>query len=192
MSETDLSQVTAVILSGGAGSRFNRLDKGWVEWQDKALIEHCIDSLQPQVARIVVSCNRHHEKYKQLGHTLCQDKRPVFQGPLAGIEAGLDACDTPYALLYPCDSAGAPEDLVETLLTELIAQDADIAYLNRFGTPQYLIAVVRCNLQQSVANYLDEGGRAVRRWYEEHNAIAVNADYPEQQIININTPDELH
>lgn len=185
------NQITALILSGGAGSRFGRQDKGLTLWHDKPLIQHCIESLTPQVADILINCNRHHEQYKQFGHPLCEDIRPPFQGPLAGIEAGLTHCKTPFVLIYPCDGARAPSDLVSQLSEIVFDGKADIAYLNRSDRPQYLMAVIRQDLLASVSNFLDNGGRAVRKWYKQHHALAIDCDYTANDIVNFNTPSDL-
>lgn len=184
-------QVTGILLAGGAGSRFGHQDKGLINLHGKPFVSHCIDSLVSQLAGIVISCNRNRDEYLCLGYPLCHDKRPVYQGPLAGIEAGLACCKTPYALIYPCDSLTAPNNLVATLTQALVDSNADIAYLNRAEIPQYLIAVMRSDLQASASHFLDQGGRAVRHWYAEHHAIAVDVDCPEYNISNINTPEDL-
>lgn len=184
-------QVSGIILAGGEGSRLGHRDKGLIESHGKPFVSHCTDSLAPQLTEIIISCNRNRDEYLRLGYPLCHDTRPVYQGPLAGIEAGLAHCKTPYALIYPCDSLAAPDTLVATLTQALINNDADIAYLNRSDIPQYLIAVMRRDLQTSASEFLDKGGRAVRHWYAQHKAIAVDADYPEYDISNINTPEDL-
>jgi molybdopterin-guanine dinucleotide biosynthesis protein A len=188
MSKTD---ITGLILSGGSGQRFNRQDKGWALWQGRPMIEHCVDGLKPQLSRLIVCCNRHQEQYRQLGVDICQDQRPVFQGPLAGIEAGLMACDTELALLYPSDSPVVPEHLVETLLKALEQTTADVVYLRGFPVPQYLIALVNVQACLSVSRFLDDGGRSVREWYEELSAVSVEPSPAWQETLNINLPEEL-
>jgi molybdopterin-guanine dinucleotide biosynthesis protein A len=82
----------ALILAGGRGTRMGNQDKGWVKWQDQALIEHMLGVLKNQEhapRSIYISANRNQGPYENLGYLVLTDQRPSFQGPLAGIEQAL-------------------------------------------------------------------------------------------------------
>lgn len=97
-------KTTAIILAGGAGNRFKSKDKGLIQWHNKALIDHVIEPIEPQVDTIIISCNRNIKDYQARGFLCIEDPLDNFQGPLAGIQASLTACKTNRALIigyYP-------------------------------------------------------------------------------------------
>ena len=53
--------------------------------QNKPLISHVIERLQPQVIDISINANRHHAEYAQWGFPVFSDEFPDFQGPLSGM-----------------------------------------------------------------------------------------------------------
>ena len=188
----DKNEITAVILSGGSGSDFNRQDKGFALFEDRPLIEHCAESLAPQVGEVIICCNRNQEKYQRYCDQLAQDHRPVFQGPIAGVEAGLHACTTPYALLFPSDSICAPADLAQRLAEQLEADNSDCVYLKTQPIGQYLIALIKTELRTTVSHFLDNNGRSTQELYEEFTTTSLYSDYPDGLIKNINDPADLH
>lgn len=109
-------QITGIILAGGAGQRMGGEDKGWLSFHNKALIEHVITRFAPQVHRIIISCNRNIERYQQLGHQIVRDADATYQGPLAGIYAGLQLVSTEWAAVVPVDAPFLPEGLTQKLL----------------------------------------------------------------------------
>lgn len=58
-------KIFALILAGGQGSRMGGVDKGLVQWHNKALIDHVIEKIRPQVSHIAISANRNLESYAQ-------------------------------------------------------------------------------------------------------------------------------
>lgn len=100
------------ILAGGLSSRFGS-DKALVVWKGKTLLAHAIERLRPQVDQIVINTNSRAPDYRGFGLPLCRDQTAAFEGPLAGVLAGLEwagknggdylvtaAVDTP---LFPAD-----------------------------------------------------------------------------------------
>ena len=57
--------VTFLILAGGRGQRMQGIDKGLMEWQGKAMIEHIINHLNIPAERLIISANRNIETYKK-------------------------------------------------------------------------------------------------------------------------------
>ena len=85
-------KITAVILSGGAGTRFGGLDKGLEKYQGRPLIEHVIERVTQQADDIMLCINRNHRQYQGYGYTIVSDPQRSnddFQGPLAGIRSVL-------------------------------------------------------------------------------------------------------
>lgn len=184
------SKVTGIILSGGRGERLQGRDKGLATYLSKPLVSHCLDGLQPQVSSLLISCNRSLDKYSSFGFPLVTDQRDDFQGPLAGVEAALRECETELAMLWPVDSLPIPEGLVSTMRDELFEANVDIVYLHQPHKSQYLIALMRTSLGESLSEFLDSGGRKVRDWYARHQTI-VCEQFADVDIRNLNTPDSF-
>ena len=90
--------ISAVILAGGKERRMNGADKGLQLLQNKPLISHVIERLQPQVIDISINANRHHAEYSQWGFPVFSDELPDFQGPLSGMLTALEQAKTDFVL----------------------------------------------------------------------------------------------
>ena len=89
MSDFPRDQITALILAGGRGSRFDGADKGLLDFKGQPMVSHALNALAKQVHLVLVSANRHLEQYEALGVPVVRDRLADYQGPLAGIEAWL-------------------------------------------------------------------------------------------------------
>ena len=108
-------------------------------------------------------------------------------GPLAGLEAAAPHIDTDFVLVVPCDTPRLPADLVQRLLTALLAEDLEGCHARSAGRDHYLCALLRSSCLPSVSAYLDGGGRAVRHWLAQHRVCAVEFEDP-GAFENINEP----
>ena len=187
-------QITALLLAGGRGSRMGGLDKGLQAFHGEPLAQQVLRRIAPQAGTVLISANRHFADYRRLGAEVITDELADYQGPLAGIHAGLRHCSTPWLLTVPCDSPFVPTDLAQSLGTAIIAHNADLAYVVT-GSGQDLrehpvFSLMRASLRDSLGNYLDSGARKVRDWHTGIKSVAVRID-DEQAFRNLNTIDEL-
>ncbi|WP_154218484.1 NTP transferase domain-containing protein, partial [Pseudomonas syringae] len=60
-----LPPCSILLLAGGRGQRMGGRDKGLIEWQGKALIEHLHALTRPLTDDLIISCNRNIERYAQ-------------------------------------------------------------------------------------------------------------------------------
>ena len=102
-----MENYTLIILAGGQGKRMGGADKGLLELDGKPLIAHLLDHLTPSPARIVISANRNQTTYLHWADQVVSDERDGFQGPMAGLEAALDASQG-LCLCLPCDLVQPP------------------------------------------------------------------------------------
>lgn len=187
---------TAIILSGGAGSRLNGADKGLERYQGGALIEQVITRVSPQVDSIVVCANRNIERYKAMGLEICQDQKRGFQGPMSGISSALNKhliqSSAMQALVSSCDAPSLPLDLKERLQNGLNSEPkATIAVAHDGKRRQNLHCLIKREVWSSLVDYFNDDGRAMHRWYQQHVLIDVDfSDCPEC-FENINTPQQL-
>ena len=182
--------VTAVILAGGRGRRMGGEDKGLIELNGKPLVQHVIAAIAPQVDAILINANRNQDRYQQLGYPVFADSLLNYQGPLAGFIAAMQIIETEDMLTLPCDGPLVPADLVDRLHKARQAADADIAVAHDGERLQPVYALISKRLAESLQRYLDQGGRKIDLWYEQHRvAHADFSDIP-RTFININTLQE--
>ncbi|MBX3622559.1 MAG: molybdenum cofactor guanylyltransferase [Rhizobacter sp.] len=192
----DRQQVTGLVLAGGQGSRLGGLDKGLQRFQGQPLALRALQRLAPQVGPLMLSANRHLDTYRHMGATVWPDPPELegYQGPLAGVMAGLMHVETPYLVAVPCDCPHFPADLVQALATTLRAQHADIAVAaTRTGGQLRLepaFCLMRAEVKDNLRAYLLSGERRIQRWTAGLRRAEAVFDDP-AVFFNINTPDDL-
>ena len=120
-------QITGLVVCGGRGTRMGGVDKGLQNYNGMPLALHALMRLSPQVGHLMINANRNLAAYESLGAPVWPDPVGDFAGPLAGWQAGLERCETPFLVVVPCDSPHFPTDLVPRLAAALVREDADIA-----------------------------------------------------------------
>ena len=187
-------QITGLVLAGGRGSRLGGLDKGLQLLRGRPLVQHALQRLQPQVAALMISANRHLDTYRALGWPVWPDADDDHAGPLAGLLAGLEHCDTPWLASVPCDTPGFPADLVERLAQGAAAADADlaIAATREDGALRShpVFCLLRRELQPALQTSLLAGERKVGRWLSGQRCAQVLFD-DAAAFFNANTAADL-
>ncbi|WP_421280504.1 molybdenum cofactor guanylyltransferase MobA [Aeromonas taiwanensis] len=181
--------VSAVILAGGRATRMGGDDKGWVPLAGKPLIEHVLERLRPQVDEVLINANRSLTRYQALAPVI-GDGNDDFQGPLAGMQAGLAAARHDWVLFVPCDGPALPLDLM-TRFRAAITPDTDLVVAHDGEHLQPVVALLHRALLPSLRQALAEGERKTGAWFARHRmAVVPFADLPDA-FVNLNSPDEL-
>ena len=190
----DRNDITGLVLAGGRGSRMGGVDKGLQNHRGLPLALHALLRLQPQVGHAMINANRNLAAYDSMGVPVWPDPLADYPGPLAGLLAGLEHCQTPYLVTVPCDTPDFPLDLVERLAAALAAQDAEIAMAatveNGARQVQPVFCLLRSTLLESLVAYLHAGERKIDRWTARHRCAEVLFDDP-AAFFNANTMAEL-
>ncbi|MDB5907586.1 MAG: molybdenum cofactor guanylyltransferase [Massilia sp.] len=189
-------QISALILAGGRGSRMGHVDKGLQPFRGMTMVAHVLQRLAPQVGAIAINANQNLPAYAAFGVPVWPDETTGFAGPLAGLEAGLRHCATPYLVTAPCDSPFVPGDLAARLFDALQSQGADIALAvtreaGMRKQPHPVFCLVKTGLLPVLSQYLLEGGRKMDGWYAGLKVAEVLFE-DSDAFRNINTLDELH
>ena len=183
--------ITAVILAGGKGQRLGGQDKGLVKYKNKALIEHVIQRIQPQVKKLLINANRNIEKYQAFGFPVINDEMSDFQGPLAGFAIAMKAAKTDYIVTLPCDGPLLPLDLVSRLADKLKDNTQSIAIAHNGDRLQPVYAMIPVVLIDSLEDYLDNGDRKIDLWYAEQKTCLVDFSDQAKAFFNINKKEDL-
>jgi len=174
--KTAAQHISAIILAGGEGSRVDFNDKGLLQWRDRALVDHVIECIRPQVDDLVISANRH---------------MPDFAGPLAGIAACHTHINSDFVLTVPCDMPLLPADLVSRLRIAIGQGNTDCAVARDGTYSQYLVALYRNTALLALPDALRDGIRAVRQWQKRIHTVTVDFADEATCFGNFNTIGQL-
>ncbi len=182
--------VTGVVLAGGRGKRMGGIDKGLVDLHGRPMVMHVIETLRPQVGRIIINANRNVDKYEALGYEVISDIVGDYFGPLAGMASAMQTASTTYVLTVPCDSPMIGDDLAVRLYRALEAENADASIAHDGERMHPVFALLKRDLLPSLQSYLESGERKIDRWLNQHRlAVAYFRDEPEA-FLNVNEPDD--
>ena len=189
------SNLTAIILAGGHGSRMGGLDKGLVPFDNNPLISYAINAVNPHVSEIIISANRSISQYEQFGYKVLKDEMVGGLGPLAGIYTGLLNCKTEYLISIPCDTPFLPANLATKLINSVHENNCNGAIpYTKLNSGKKLfhptVMLLRTELKKSLANYLNNGGRKIKIWTDAENFCEV-LFHNEKHFENLNTLDDL-
>ena len=179
---------SVLLLSGGRGLRMGGRDKGLLEWRGRPLIAWLHDLTRPLSDDLIISCNRNAERYAPFADRLVSDDEADFQGPLAGIRAGLRAARQANVLILPCDAPQLDRPLLEALLS-LAGERAVVVRQGEFLEP--LFSVIPRALHADLEQAWQAGERSPQRWLRSLNPLTVECPLGDPRLANFNTPDLL-
>lgn len=182
------STCSVLLLAGGRGQRMGGADKGLLDWQGRPLIAWLHDLVRPLTDDLIISCNRNSERYAGFADRLVQDDDNDFQGPLAGIRAGLRAAKHAHLLLLPCDAPRLDNALLHTLL-EQAGERAVVVRRGDYYEP--LFSLIPCALQAHLEQAWQAGERSPQRWLRSLDPLTIDVALDDPRLANFNTPDTL-
>lgn len=182
--------VAGLVLAGGRARRMDGRDKGLLPFRGLPLAAYGLAALQPLVSATWISANRHHDAYRQLGHPVIADANRDFDGPLAGILAGMRACNSDILLIVPCDTPLIETADLQRLLAALtIARPVAAAHDGERWHPT--VAALRTHLAGDLQAYLDRGERKLQGWFAAHDPVRVDFSDRPGIFANVNTASDL-
>ena len=161
-------------------------DKGLVVYQGARMIDHVLTRIMPQVTQVIINANRNLETYQTLNCAVVTDASPHFDGPLAGMLAGMRHASTEWIVSVPCDSPLLPLDLVERLGAAVANENSLMAIARSASGHHPVFCLMHRSLLASLQAFLDSGQRKVSAWQVQHHPAYVFFD-EEQAFTNINT-----
>ncbi len=187
-----MSRATALILAGGKGVRMGA-EKPLVQLDGVALVDRVKGLLRPHFAELVIVTNRP-DLYEYEDVTVVRDQVP-YQGPLAGIYAGLLAATSDVCFVVAADMPFPSLDVIELLASRL--EGADVAVVETQTGIEPLFGFYRKTCLDPIGEHLASGDRKPISFYDdisvrlvpEADVRAVDPDLT--TLFNVNTRDDL-
>ncbi len=105
-------KVAAFLLAGGMSSRMGK-DKALLLVEGKPLLQTLAERVLPLCSELRIVAPR--GRYESLGYSIVEDRRTA-SGPLAGIEAALEASTAEWNLILACDMPNVPPSWLQALI----------------------------------------------------------------------------
>ena len=184
----ELSEVTGVILCGGASRRMGR-DKALIELDGRRLIDTAVEALAEVAGRTVLASGSE-ARYAELGLDRVLDTGPGA-GPLRGLLAGLEAAETPWIVALASDMPRVDGGLLRALLETASAGGLEACLARSAKGAEPLCAVYHRRCAAAVRRALERGERKLVSF---HGDVAVGyLDLGERadRARSLNTPAQL-
>ncbi|HBY60236.1 MAG TPA: molybdenum cofactor guanylyltransferase [Solibacterales bacterium] len=163
------------VLAGGESTRMGR-DKALLPWGGRPVLLHLVELLERLASPVGVVGPP--ERYRDLVPRVIGDLRPGL-GPLAGIEAALQASMRDWNLVVACDNPTLDERRLRALAARAVQSPAACVAAGSPSEPQPLCAAYHRRCLPTVREALDRGRGSVRgvleslevEWFGEAGAV---------------------
>jgi molybdopterin-guanine dinucleotide biosynthesis protein A len=183
----DSSQITLGILAGGRATRLGGIDKAWIERGGMPQVLRWHRRFADETGAVLVSANRDLSRYIEAGLVVVPDRLAGDLGPIAGLDALLHDCRTPWLLTLPVDLVGVNECLLPTLWS---GRGDNGAFAVDAEGPQPLVALWRVEAASAaVVTAIEQGSGAIHALQATLGMAAVR--FEGVRFGNLNTPEDL-
>ena len=194
--------MTGVVIAGGRSSRMDHREKALLDLAGEPMLGRVIDRLRPQVGRMVINANGDPKRFAQFGLPIVADTIEGHEGPLAGLQAGLqwaraETPDARFIASVAADTPFIPDDLVARLLAALDDAGASSAIASSGGEWTPVVGLWSVALADALAEAMRQGVRAVHRFATARGSAVVEFPFVEiggeriDPFFNVNTPADL-
>ena len=187
-----------ILLAGGLARRMGGGDKPMRSIAGRTILDRVIARLDPQCDGLVLNANGDPARFAAYGLPVIADQVADFQGPLAGLLAGLDWIaahrpDVTWVLSAAADCPFLPRDLVARLHHARTEQNAQVAVAASGGQSHHVIGLWSVTLRERLRHALAvENVRQVQRWTARFSVATVTwPTEPLDPFFNTNTVDDL-
>lgn len=183
----DTSDITLGILAGGRATRLGGIDKAWIERGGMPQVLRWQRRFANETGAMLVSANRGLSRYADAGLEVVADRFAGNLGPIAGLDAMLHDCRTPWLLTLPVDLVGVNECLLPSLWSGR-GDNGAFAIDAEGGQP--LVALWRVEAASAaVATAIEQGNGAIHALQATLGMAAVR--FEGVRFGNLNTPEDL-
>jgi molybdopterin-guanine dinucleotide biosynthesis protein A len=193
---TATETVAVIVLAGGRSSRFGR-DKLAEPLDGRPLLDHVIDAAGRVTSDVLVVVAPGSVLTVAGGVRVVHDERP-FEGPLAGVAAGLAATDADIVVVLAGDMPAIVPGVLERLVAAIAATNADAVVLEVGADRPPIPMALRRSIAATLATaLLADGQRRLRALPEGlHAATVPERDWRDDDpagatLLDIDTPSDL-
>lgn len=176
-----------IVLSGGTSSRFGA-DKSQAMLGHQQLIHHILTGIPKEFEIIIVGA----DPLFTLASYRCVQENPVGGGPVAGIAAALELCESEIVGVLATDMPFAGAHMIH-LLSAMTSHDDAIMFVDSKGFKQPLAALYRREALENALSKIGNPHGASMRTLISHLNIHEIPMSPEieKAMIDVDTPDDL-
>jgi len=189
-------RVSAIVLAGGRSSRFGR-DKLAEPVGGRTLLQHAIETVRPFASEVLVVVAPDAAPALPPDVRLVHDASP-FEGPLAGLLAGLGAARESVVLVAAGDMPELQAAVVEVLLDALAAAGTEAVVLEDAGRLRPLpMAIRRDPASLATARLIARGERRLGALIDALATTVIDEttwrtlDPEGRSMRDVDTPDDL-
>ncbi len=146
-------EAALLVLAGGESRRMGR-PKAWIPVGDTVLLRHVLERLAPAFSEAIVSFAEPEQLEQHIPYRVVFDRRR-HAGPLAGLEAGLEAARHDVVFAVGCDMPYVTQSLAEVAVAA--ARSCDAAIPRHDGLFEPLCGAYRKTALQAISGALDAG-----------------------------------
>jgi molybdopterin-guanine dinucleotide biosynthesis protein A len=181
------------LLAGGKAYRLGGINKALIEVEGVTVISRTLKILEPLFGRIIIAGWPSGDPLPP-GVTAVGDNYPGI-GPLAGIEAALRACPSPYLFVFGCDMPWLSEEIITSQARDFLDAPAEILAARVAGLLEPLHSIYGKKIHPSLVSYIeaerspaviDFYGLAETRYYD----LPVT-EKTRRALTNINRPEDI-
>lgn len=176
-----------IVLSGGTSSRFGA-DKSQAILGHQQLIHHILANIPKEFEIIIVGAD---PLFPEIAYR-CIQENPVGGGPVAGIAAALELCESEIVGVLATDMPFAGAHMIH-LLSAMTSHDDAIMYVDSQGYKQPLAALYRReSLENALSTIGNPHGASMRTLISHLNIHEIHMS-PEiaKAMIDVDTPHDL-
>ena len=190
--------IAGVVLAGGRSRRMGGSDKSKLLLGGRPMLAMVIDRMRPQVGALAVSANGDASRRLELDLPVLADAEFSFEGPLAGILAGMrwarrEVPSANWIATAATDTPFLPPSLVFRLLTASPRSTVARLAASR-GKVHPVFGLWPIDLAPALEEWLAGGlSRKVRDWVEHipHVVVEFVEVDGSDPFFNVNTPDDV-
>jgi molybdopterin-guanine dinucleotide biosynthesis protein A len=191
------AETLGLVLAGGLARRMGGGDKPLRLLGGRALLDHVLARITPQVAVVALNANGDPARFAAYGLPIIPDPLPDYPGPLVGVLAGLDWAaanrpDLAWVASVPGDCPFIPSDFVARLHAAREAAGVRMAAASSGGQSHPPAALWPVALRGELRAALLAGERKIDRWTARYGcADAPWPATPYDPFFNANAPEDL-
>lgn len=182
-----------LVLCGGRATRMGGQDKGLIPFNNQPMAAYAVAAFQA-CEQIIINANRNHIAYQQQFQLpIISDSTENFDGPLAGMLAGLQYAEQhsfEWVISAPCDAPFITDAYVARMWQAARSANQPILMAaDSFRQPVF--ALLHVSITPALTQFLHGSQKKILLFYEQVGYETVQfAD--SRYFENINSPTDLH